>query len=948
MPPKNRLLLLAAVLIVLAGVLTVVFLPVIVSNGVRVWLSWKGRQQGLLIQINKIDAPFLRPVEIGGLHITSVPGAAFRIDVKAAQAMANLNLKAILLHRSARAIRTLSVEGLRVELRQTNAAATALTEAGWATLQKLLPDSFNLDLRDLRFEDPLNLLLLRGVSISGSQIEAGRFRAEEATIASPWFRQTFSKLLGATNWEDSRLTLSGLSLARGLDILSLTTDLSHLGKQSVRLDFDCDAFGGKIRAGISNDWHSHQSSWNIVGSVTDISLEQTSEALGFTDHVNGLLHACKFTFRGNSLNPARATASLWMELAGPTWRERSADVIMIGVALYNRQIDLQQLYVKQNKNQFTLSGEAALPTNSADWLQPDFHGDISASISDLGDFARLFGATPDDFAGQISIGGIVNAHAHKIEGHLTGNGASLKIFNTSIDSLGAKVNFKGTEIQLDQLELKNGNDFIRVQGTVDSATDHHYTGALSAAFADIAHYARMIPAPLRAVLSQGAVGIEWSGHGDANSHSGTFRVNGRGIRVSASAELSPFDAQLDGTYSPSNVFFRQLHLTNEYASLTGFATVASNYLQLQGLAFDLNGKPTLRGNIFLPLSLSKIFHGSSLLDALDPEQRVDLDLAMEQSDLTELSTALIGRAAVSGTFGARMSIFGGLDALQGWSELQLHDFAIPNDTRRVSGDAQTRFVSGMMNTKATVLLRNSDPILLNLNSQIYLGRERDRASLEPIAVEIDFPAIFLPQLPRYLSSDAFSDGILSGKMSISETPCHPKILGDVQLINGKFAFPGLPITRASGRLVFKGKTASLDFANLSANETDLSLHGDVDFRDPDDLSIRVSPSEPMVALSSNERVDCVSGLQLLPVPATEMLPAVERLTFRGSAFRSDWMVRLDENMNGRPFGPLANLAATRTFQFCSDAQESEEMLLLGCARRTTGETTRHRKPTRHR
>ena len=37
-------------------------------------------------------------------------------------------------------------------------------------------------------------------------------------------------------------------------------------------------------------------------------------------------------------------------------------MIMLGAALYNRQIQLQQLYVKQSKNQLTLSGDAAFPT----------------------------------------------------------------------------------------------------------------------------------------------------------------------------------------------------------------------------------------------------------------------------------------------------------------------------------------------------------------------------------------------------------------------------------------------------------------------------------------------------------------------------------------------------------------------------------------------------------
>jgi len=42
-------------------------------------------------------------------------------------------------------------------------------------------------------------------------------------------------------------------------------------------------------------------------AAADLSLAQISDALGFTDRVNGLLHASNFTFRGNLAEPDRAT-----------------------------------------------------------------------------------------------------------------------------------------------------------------------------------------------------------------------------------------------------------------------------------------------------------------------------------------------------------------------------------------------------------------------------------------------------------------------------------------------------------------------------------------------------------------------------------------------------------------------------------------------------------------
>ncbi|HWX16105.1 MAG TPA: hypothetical protein VNY07_05910, partial [Chthoniobacterales bacterium] len=521
---------------------------------------------------------------------------------------------------------------------------------------------------------------------------------------------------------------------------------------------------------------------------------------------------------------------------------------------------------------------------------------------------------------------------------------------TSIDLLNAKLNLKATEIEVERLELERQGDFVRAQGKVDTVADHHYVGTLSAAIANIADYAQALPAPWRDALREGPITLDWSGNGNANSHSGAFHINGRGIRLTLPNELAPFDAQLDGAYSPGNLFFRQLHLANEHASLTAFATVTSKYVQLQALAFDLNGKPTLRGNFFLPFSLSKIFHGSSLLDALDADQKADLDLAVEPTNLADLSAALTGHVTKSGTFAARLSIFGGLDALQGWSEMHLRDFTVGNDPASLSSDAQTRFVSGMMTTKAGFLFRGSDPISLALSSQIYLGQERSRAALEPISANIDFPAIFLTQLPRYLSHDLFGDGILSGKMSISETLRHPKISGDLQLINGKLIGAPLHATAASGRLVFNGKTASLDFANISTHDVDLSVRGEVDFSDPETLAIKVSGIQPMVDLTPRTEIDCLAGINLTSSPQTgAAFRRIDRLDFSGSAFRSDWTVTLSENINGRPFGALDKSDATRTFQFCRGAQTDEEMLVLGCEPRShLSPTVRPRKRAKHR
>ncbi len=491
---KNRLLF-AGLLILIAGLIAIWFTPLVVSNGVHLWVWWKARQEGLVVNLDRIDAPFLRPVAIRGCRLRSGPDNAFQFEFTVKQASFDLNFKHILLGMRGRAVRDLSIQELRGELRRSNPAGRTMTQRGWATLHNLLPANLSVASLDIRIEVGPTMILLRKGFLSGSEIEAGRFSAPEVMIASPWLRQTFSDLRGATNWQDNRLAVAGLSLTRGLDLQSITFDLSRLADQRVGVEFDVDAFGGKIRANISQEWSSQPASWKIAGSGSDISLAQTSEAIGFTDRIDGLLHACNFTFTGNLAEPSRVIASLWTELTALTWRDRTAEAITLGAVLYDRQIQLQQLYIRQKTNQLTLSGEASFPSNSSDWFSPDFRGDISASIDQLGDFAALFGANPGDFAGKIAIDGTMNTRNRKLGGHLIFDGASLTLFNTAIDMLSAKLNLKTPELEIEQLDLKRKNDSLTAQGKIDISHEHNYSGAISATVDDLAEYLSIFCGP---------------------------------------------------------------------------------------------------------------------------------------------------------------------------------------------------------------------------------------------------------------------------------------------------------------------------------------------------------------------------------------------------------------------------------------------------------------------
>ena len=424
---RKRFLVIFGASLFVAAFLAVLFAPFLVASGLRLWLAHTARQHGLRIETGRIEAPLLRPVVIHKLRLSNEPNAPFQIDGAVERVEIDLNLTGIF-SGAPRRLHSLVAEGVTLNVRRTAQLSAPSRQFAWPVLTNLLSDNFKFSGVQLHVENGGTIVDLRDGALTGSQLESGLFTAKEVAIDSPWFQRSFSNLRGATSWQESRLVVGALSLMTGLDLDTIAVDLSAIGESRIGLEVHLDAFGGKVRARVSSDDRGDRRIWDAAGDGSGISLDQMSDALAWTNRASGSLHACKFTFRGEAADVRNATASLWAEVSGLTWRDRTADIVMIGAALYNREVQVQQLYIKQRDNQLTLSGEFALPAKSADWFKPAFRGDISAAISDLGDFARLFGWSPSDFSGRLLADGSVSVREQKIGGQLMVSGNSLVLF----------------------------------------------------------------------------------------------------------------------------------------------------------------------------------------------------------------------------------------------------------------------------------------------------------------------------------------------------------------------------------------------------------------------------------------------------------------------------------------------------------------------------------------
>ncbi|HEV2842656.1 MAG TPA: hypothetical protein VGW39_15140 [Chthoniobacterales bacterium] len=927
MRPKKFLLFFAGSVII-AGILSVCLAPLLVAGGLRLWVARVARQEGLRIEFGKIEAPLLRPVIVHGLQITSHPEAPFHVKVESPRVEFALNLGSIFNWSRGRLLKTLTTDGITVDIRRNPQPTTR--RFAWRTLDDLLPDNFKLAGVQLHVENGDTIFDLLNGTLSGTQIEAGVFSASEITIVSPWFRKGFSQLRGTTSWQDTRLNIGALTLTRGLDLDAISIDLSQIGERRIGLELNVDAFGGKIRARVSSDDQEDKRTWDAAGTASGISLSQMSDALDLTDRAGGSLRACKFTFRGESTNLREATATVWAEVTGLTWRDRTADTIMIGASLYNRQVHVEQLFVKQRDNQFNLSGESALPQKWSDWLNPDFHGEIVASINDLGDFARLFGASASDFAGKIEIAGNVNAQERKLAGHLSVSGTSLTLFRAPFESLKVELNLKESRLEIAQFELRREEDSFLCQASLDLGKDRGYSFTFTNSIADIADYGDLIPEPLRSLKLSGSLELNWTGNGTEATHSGTFHARGHGLHPLESPVV-PFDAEFEGDYSPDNIFFRQFNLSNQHAAFSAFVTIARDYLQLQTLRLDLNGKPRLQGNIFLPVSFSKLHTQGNWLAALSDDPNFDLDLTLDPTDLAELAAALTTQPKMSGQMSGSLEIHGTPASLQGNSIAHLRDFVFQHEPR-ISAELETQVSLGILSGKASVVAPGSNPVNLEASIPYQFEKTESAYTLNnggPFSATLSFPAVLMSKLPRYFSRGVFLDGVLSGHLVFSNSLRHPDLLGNVHLINGRF-FGGLAL---SAGVTFGRQKAAIDFAQLTKNNVRYGARGEVDFRELSDMAAKIFPNAPMVLLAPLDADDCVDGIELWPGGVggsrRERITEVE---IRGSLFSPDWTISLSEHRPDDPLETLLQGGSSRTFSFCRDGQPTGKTLTLGLAR----------------
>lgn len=903
--PLKKLLLIAALLSVTLFVVAAFATPILF----RIWIDWTLRGQHVEITWRDIHARLLQPIILYDVKVRSSSAAPGFGSIEIGRAEFDLRLIALLDATRGRALRHLKLEGVRGDIRE-KANVNAAESRDLSAWRRLIADNFTVIFDRLRIARGDVSFELQDASLSASELEAGRFTARSLSLNTPWFQKAFTNLRGATSWEYEHLTIGAITLLPGLDLDAITFDLARIGEDRVGIDASLDAFGGKLRASTSSAFHSTDHAWEVAGTATQISLAQLSDAFDFSRRASGTLRSSKFTFRGDLANIADSTASVWTEIEGFTWGDRTADTIMVGASLSGREIQIEQIYVKQRENQLTLTGESALPREPSEW--PDFRGDVSASIKDLGEFARLFGGKPAQFSGEITVNGDITEREHQLGGQLVASGSSLTLFGAPVDTLSGKFNLKESAVRIEQCELHHGSDFATATGSLELGSGHRYAGHFAASISDLAPYARLLEWAGDYLQPEGSIAVEGEAEAGSPTGAGTFRARGQALRLSTPASLLPFDAQFEGNYSADKIFFQKFSLRNQRAAFNTFATIASDYVQLQSIRFEADGKPVLEGHAYVPVTVSIPSENGRWFTAFIGDSAYDVDLRLAAANLAEVASAFSTRRDLAGKLEGQLQIYGTTEAPEARLLLHARDF-VSGDAAGLGADLEASLSATVFSLKTNLSPRGLAPMQFDCSLPFEFdentGAYRVRSDA-PFTASATVPGIDLTRLPAFLTAGLFDRGTVRAKVTASGSWPNPRAEGDAEFTH---------LSRRAdryldARLLFEGATAKLPAARLTDQSVSIPFSGELDFIDANATTLKLH-SEMLVSFSPPP--ECVQEVTLTRAEVTgERVIQTDRLELSGPLFRPGWTLSAAQS-------PLETPVL-----FCTDHHGTGEALTL--------------------
>lgn len=642
---------------------------------VRQGLVYQAARYGNRLTIGSMEGNLFEPLRFHQVEVRSTrPGFSLRTRIRKAEA--GFSWSAAFLGRGHSFFDYLDLEEPRSLLSfHAGPVPDSALSRPW------LPLPARLELRgghfDVRMEG--RSVTFSGLDFSVSSSAPGTLAVEALTIRTPAFERAFTRLRGTTALQGNRLVVADIALAPDLWLSAISTDITWIAAGELRLGFDFAAFGGELRGDLVNPSGEASPDYLISGNFRAISVASLARFLGVREKTGGTIQEGKFTFQGSPHHWADASLTTRLEATDFLWGERRWNSFILGATVHNGRVEIPALELHQAHNTLVLSGEVTIPARSQPWWEAGFEFDVNARIDNLTELSALLGPRFADTAGKVTVVGAIRGRNQLYHGQLIVTGSHLAYRGAPIEVLNAGIKLDGNELQVINLELANGRDFIRGKGGINIYGEKWYWGELNASIHELTDYRALLQKPITPAPLVGGMEVQWKGDGTTMAHSGAFNATFRQIHTPGTEDIPatlPIDAELEGTYSTGNFFLRKCVLAAKGTRLETRLASTATALRLEEVRLTHKDTLWLEGEAVLPVNLWQWWQAPSLA-ALAPEAPLTVGLTARGVHLDDVANLTGKPIPIRGVLSGSVTSEGTLRDVRMKGSLKLERGRIP-------------------------------------------------------------------------------------------------------------------------------------------------------------------------------------------------------------------------------------------------------------------------------
>jgi hypothetical protein len=825
-PPRRRVLLTTLIVVLVFALLWLVHGFVLGQVALRL-LPWLGATAGHTVRIAGAEAEFFAPIVLRGVQVSGPSGT----DLEIAEIRFDWAAPVDWGLAPQTWIKRAALRGVRGKIAVTPrpASEVSVDERG-AGQPAHGPSVVEVTEAEVAISGAGWALDLRGLELLLDEDRTGLLRVREATAGLGRHSRAFTDLTAVTAWREGVAYLADLKLDRNVTVDHAT--LSFVGQTTLTLE--SRAFGGYAFADVTWDGAGVKAALNAL----NLSLAGAAAFAGLEGEMEGTVDLAKLTFNGDPREPLSGQISLRLEAKEFAWRKNAVEELVIGLSVAGGRVRLNECHLRQKSNLVRLRGTITVPSAPSGWREVPFDYDLDAQVGNLRALAALFGPPWNGLSGGLRAEGQGSGQAADGRGWLKVRGWDLSLRGLPPGSLQADLKLEGRDFKLTNLDAQSGSDFLRGGGQLTLDDSLSYQGRLELRIREVARYLEPLGRFAPDWAREGGVLLFWDGDGTASAHSGVSTLEL--VRFTGDLNPVPVNGKFSGSYSPGNIYVSRFLLDRGPLSLSSSLYFGEEGLSVQDIQLFSGRSRLMRGELFLPLSLTAVLAREPWEKTVRRERDIYAFVRSDNLDLGALvelfgqETTLRGKAVlrldgsgpwenavIDGNFSVTgfSAVFPGLTLPEARASL-----ALQVKDRRASVGAKFQ-----PDGSAAVTLQADCPVL----GEVAGGGWTLIDQTKPWNVQLEIPPTDLARFSPRIGGVNFDRGLLGGKLQAGATPEAPVIEGSLEWKDGRISFPGdwSPVEAVQAKAVFAGTQAVLEGTSAKMGQGTLGVTGSVDLAD---------------------------------------------------------------------------------------------------------------------